>query len=74
MSNDAKVTFRIFPVGISQVQLQSMFFGWWFGYPGLVSVLFTTEPHSAKSIVITSRINSGAPRAREARAWAEPHS
>ena len=68
MSNDAKVTFRIFPAGISQVQVQSMFLGWWFGYPGLVSVvLFTTEPHSAKSnaqlliillfLVRTSRIN-----------------
>ena len=69
MSNDAKVTFRIFPAGISQVQLQSMFLGWCFGYPGLVSVLlFTTEPHSAKTnaqfliilsfLVITSRISS----------------
>ena len=69
MSNDAKVTFRIFPGGISQVQLQSMFLGWCFGYPGLVSVLlFTTELHSAKTnaqlliilsfLVITSRINS----------------
>ena len=69
MSNDAKVTFRIFPGGISQIQLQSMFLGWCFGYPGLVSVLlFTTEPHSAKTnaqlliilsfLVITSRNNS----------------
>ena len=50
VSSTSKTSKVIFNGGrIVNEYAQSMFPGYFFGYPGLFSVLLTTEPHSVKS-------------------------